>query len=769
MRRAAAALPAILLFLLPACRAHAADRSGAVEAKPESIHVGVGGAFKVGRWASLDATIPAPSTPNLRLEVDAPDPDGSAVTYQSAPANSGGAAAKGGESNRVGLLFKIGRLDGTLRVRVLDGERLLANQTLRISADPDADVRPPYRQSVFLIANVQAAGNKETSATAKSDIKQIGRLLAAANQSAALAGGGPTRTRTEVVDIESFDALPTRGDAYDSIDAVLLAERFDLDAARARALEQWVLGGGHLIISIGRGGNEFAKTPLAAWLPVKVQGTVKLRDLSPVESFCRQSSRIMSSSDDPLDAARLLVPGEKGQDLIPSPAGPLLCRVAYGMGRVSVFGLDLGTPLLANWSAAPDLVQRLFDLEESQAHREQTVSNRLTQTGITELATQLDGTLDDFPAVSHFTVWHVMGLLAALVLVVGPVDFLLVHKVLRRPELTWITFPLMALAAAACAVYWSADAKGGRLLLNQIDVVDLDAGSGSVRAHSYGLIYSPENRRFNVTADAEAPRPSQNAAAGADQPTLRIGWHGRPETTFGGMYRTGGAEISRPNYGASVASRALEEVPIAIWSTKNLEADWSASSPGLVDSQLETRGLGHLGGTLRHHFSEPIEDWIVAFGHQVFRPRLDPQTGQPLPLLPDVPWAPQSASQRELNGYLTGAIQTVVTSQLGHMEELRTEHADYDPLNRDQLDILRMLTFHTEAGGSLYTGLQNGALRKFDWSPLLDLNRAVLVGRVRHPLTRWKVDGQIVKPDQSSAFVRIVLPVRSTRRHEQDQ
>ena len=262
---------------------------------------------------------------------------------------------------------------------------------------------------------------------------------------------------------------------------------------------------------------------------------------------------------------------------------------------------------LTNWSAAPDLVQRLFDLEESQARRNQTISNRLTQTGITEFATQLDASLDEFPAVSRFTVWHVMGLLAALVLIVGPIDFLLVHKVLRRPELTWVTFPLLALAAAGSVIYWGAEAKGNRVLLNQLDVLDVDAGTGWARAHSYSLLYSPDNRRFNVTAVADLPAAGSNSRGGIQGGDPRCDCVGAagPETTFGGMYRTGGVEISRPSYALSagcrddrgVADRRLVDQKSRGWSGRRKQ--------GLVDSQLESRGLGHLGGTLRHHFPEP--------------------------------------------------------------------------------------------------------------------------------------------------------------------
>jgi hypothetical protein len=72
------------------------------------------------------------------------------------------------------------------------------------------------------------------------------------------------------------------------------------------------------------------------------------------------------------------------------------------------------------------------------------------------------------------------------------------------------------------------------------------------------------------------------------------------------------------------------------------------------------------------------------------------------------------------------------------------------------------LTFHGAAGGTMYTGLINGALRKLDWTPFLDLKRVVLFGRIRHPLLHWKVDGKNVDPDQTFTFVRVLLPVRIT-------
>lgn len=251
LRRAAAALPAIVLCCcLPVGQSWGGDPSGAAASGPAAsgaaeattdVRVGVGGAFKVGRWTPLDVTLGGAAPANARLEVDAPDPDGALVTYHSQPihseptdpgavANSGGAATPA--AGNLGLLFKMGRFDGTLRVRVLDGERVVTNKTVRVSGDLDADVHTPYRLSVFLVANVQAA--RDAASSTRSDITRIGQFLTAANNNAPSAASAP---RTEVVDIESFRSLPTRPDAYDAFDAVLITERFDLDAARNRCFK----------------------------------------------------------------------------------------------------------------------------------------------------------------------------------------------------------------------------------------------------------------------------------------------------------------------------------------------------------------------------------------------------------------------------------------------------------------------------------------------------------------------------------------------------
>ena len=59
----------------------------------------------------------------------------------------------------------------------------------------------------------------------------------------------------------------------------------------------------------------------------------------------------------------------------------------------------------------------------------------------------------------------------------------------------------------------------------------------------------------------------------------------------------------------------------------------------------------------------------------------------------------------------------------------REVNVRWDLAERDPMRILEIAGFHAAAGGSGYTSLDSGRLARFDLSPLLPLDRAVLVGR----------------------------------------
>ena len=120
----------------------------------------------------------------------------------------------------------------------------------------------------------------------------------------------------------------------------------------------------------------------------------------------------------------------------------------------------------------------------------------------------------------------------AYLLVLGPVDYLVVHRWLRRPWAAWITFPLIVLLFGGVgAGAWPIGGKAaGGLRVNQMELVDVDT------------ITRPGARHVLGDALQSAARPIRSAvrcriAAAARRATPRCcfrAW-GLPGAGIGGM------------------------------------------------------------------------------------------------------------------------------------------------------------------------------------------------------------------------------------------
>ena len=112
--------------------------------KTDRVEIGIGGVFKVGRWTTLTVTLGPRSPVRARLEVDAPDPDGSVVTYQGDPV-----LLKQTGPNVLSLQFRMGRLAGTINVRVVADEGVLFTRSLRAAPTRMPTWPPLYANRSF--------------------------------------------------------------------------------------------------------------------------------------------------------------------------------------------------------------------------------------------------------------------------------------------------------------------------------------------------------------------------------------------------------------------------------------------------------------------------------------------------------------------------------------------------------------------------------------------------------------------------------------------
>jgi hypothetical protein len=476
--------------------------------------------------------------------------------------------------------------------------------------------------------------------------------------------------------------------------------------------------------------------------------------------------------DGQVPAARL---GQTGGDvLVPGLDGPLLVQVPHGFGRVTFLAVDLDRAPLADWAGLHEMCLKILarGRDENQ-HLKSQESTQLAQLGVTDLASQLHFAQDDFPRVARFSVWGIMGLVLIYLLIIGPLDYFLVHRVLKKPQLTWITFPGWVLVAVGLSIGLAERTNGQGLQANQVDIIDIDAASQQVRGQSWVTLYSPETRRYAVKVEPQTRTWNNGEAPGTPPLPSRLSWSGAPEAGIGGMYRPGGLQLARRLYQFGEAATEIENLPISIWSTQSLTAQWdhvpleSKTEGPLIESALQSVGVGRLSGSITHQLPFPLDDCLLAFGNRVYFP-MQRVRGVPMPILgPLQTWEVGGQSrgeQRELRGYLTQVTSTRVPKETGSAKETRVqiEQTPYNPLSRDRTELVRMLTFHQAAGGSSYTRLRDDQLQELDLSLQLRMGRAVLFGRLKSnspAAARVVVDGQALNPAAQATYIRCVLPV----------
>src|SRR5205823_1786103 len=104
----------------------------------------------------------------------------------------------------------------------------------------------------------------------------------------------------------------------------------------------------------------------------------------------------------------------------------------------------------------------------------------------TDLAGDLRNNLEQFENVSNISFGWVALFIFIYILVVGPLDYFFLKKVVKRLELTWITFPTVVLVVSAVAYFTAYALKGNDLRINKLDLVDIVGELDEKGAHSEG-------------------------------------------------------------------------------------------------------------------------------------------------------------------------------------------------------------------------------------------------------------------------------------------
>jgi hypothetical protein len=728
-----------------------------------SVRVGVGHTTRVGVWTPVvvDLVGQGPGPFAGELVVTAPDDDGTPVeSCQTVQLGSG-------QQQAVEVYVRLGRADG----------EILAH--LRRGHGTGSPLGPPVRAATLpqvlsaedrvILALGRPEGLEEVVALvtrSATEADPSGRLVVVRTDQSSAGLGLPGRWF-------GLDLAPTL-----VIDANDAAVRSALPA-HAEVIAGWVRQGGHLVVAGAEGGAAVAEA-LGDLLPARVLGTTRLNDLGAVETYSGSTTNPIPARA--MQVARLELPPTRPG--LPSPVVlggsgelPLVVRAARGFGRVTLIGLDVDRAPFSTWKDRPLFWSRALDVRvgstTSEADGTAPAVDLFGASEKADLAGSLHSLLDQPPGVKSLSFGWVAFFVFLYIALIGPVDYLFLRRVVKRMELTWLTFPAIVAATTAAAYLAAYAAKGHDLRAVKVDAVDIDQTTGLVRGRSFVTLYSPSNQDYGLTFrpnDLGQPSGGESGvtlaaetagagapATGADGAERLVSWFGPPEPRFGGGGGAGSlAPLTRPYaYGPPGRLESLAPVRVPIWSTKAFEASWSgplaASERPMIEADLVSTGSNRIEGRVTNQGPRPLERAVLFFGDVVYD-----QLGT---IPPGGSVVIDAASRtRPVSGYLEERARGYLNAD----GQLRDVARDTTATRARRLsDLMRTILFRDSMNGRTRTP-PSEPLRALDLTGQLALGRVMLVTEVDGPGASALISGARGEPKVvERTIVRLILALQS--------
>lgn len=284
----------------------------------------------------------------------------------------------------------------------------------------------------------------------------------------------------------NISEIPDAAVALESVDVLVFfdADTGNLSVPQRTAIQNWVLGGGHLIVHSGQNWNR-TLAGLSDVVPVNVAFTTTVDDVSSLGDYLNLPDEILQDSNaslannTPLPDAQVLVEAEGNI--------PLVVRQEMGAGLVDFIAFD---PLTEPFSTYEGLPLLWFELT-ANSRIQPSWHEGLVNWGAAERAVRIESNFE-FPAVMQL-----LGFLGIYVVLIGPLNYLVLSRI-KRPELAWFTIPLLIIGFTTVAYFAGFSLRGNDPSVNHINVVQVWANSDVARVDSAVGIFSPRRTTYDV-------------------------------------------------------------------------------------------------------------------------------------------------------------------------------------------------------------------------------------------------------------------------------
>ncbi len=705
-------------------RALAGDRGSASPVAPgvgsePRIELGLGGYVKVGHPCPIRWEIPAAMRSEIAsVEMETVDGDGVTVVYTQEGARRGDAPAPDG------AIIRIGRAGWTGTVRFLDGDgRPIA------SAQVDADAVHWLPADQRLVAAIGDAMGLEE--------------LVRSNTSAG------TTTFTAVT-LDRAQQLPTSWRGYAPCDCLVLSVRNsdllrDITPDQWRAMDDYIRRGGSCIVSMGElveaWGADSQFDVLSALVPGQPIAVGEIRAPGLLESLV--------ATDQPLgEFPAVVLKNPRGKiemtlvDHLSRPV-PWWIRFAHGHGTVQFVASDLGRGALAEWKDRKLLWKLLanscLDLDANPGQTSSQAAGTSNYLGYSDLVGQLRASLDQFSGVRVVTFGQVTVVLLLVLIVVGPIDYYLSVRWLRRPDFSWYFSGFLLIGTSLGLTWLYRQIRPDELRINSVQILDVDGVTGRSDGRIWSHIYSGRAHLVDAVANHRSGTP------------VRLDWQGLPGTGLGGLDSNLTTEHGMPPYTIRLTGdrSRIERAGISAAGTKSLAGSWIGRIELAGRSQLqELAGVDQVSGTLVNPFDCDMRDAVLFYHNWFYRLNSRIPAGASIHIgLDNIP----KDISRKLNDR-----RSFEQSELANR---------WDPADRNSIDrLIELMMFHKAASGANYTSLEHRYEMQLDFSNLLDTDRAIVIAQLDRPAVEIQVHSQD-RPDLQAiqelnrVWCRLVIPV----------
>jgi hypothetical protein len=302
--------------------------------------------------------------------------------------------------------------------------------------------------------------------------------------------------------------------------------------------------------------------------------------------------------------------------------------------------------------------------------------------------------------------------------------------------------------------------KGDQLRVNQVEIVDVDLGTGAARGTVWTHFFSPQVDSYDLTlaprfGDEDINIPSEPRGSSPRSPSepadpeRLVGWLGATGYGLDGMQgRRSQTGLFERGYAFTPQLDAIVNLPVQEWSTKTLIGRWSAELIEPIDAQLEGLDDDLLAGHITNRTGVKLESCLLMHGNWAYR----------LPDLADgaVATIDDTLQPTTVKTALTNAASGYASSSSTTDGPPRLE------ANTTDVDRLAMaMMFHEALGGFAYAQTPSRYQSFIDLSRLLQGDQAVLLARAPAPGSQW-TNGETSLAsvdDRRWVYYRFVIPL----------